>query len=603
MSVAAHGGKALLLLGLEQKIPGYQIGAPLPFAAPISGPSTAPTAAGGDPGNITGTSVSWKCSFVTISRGETECGPASTPLSLSAAQGALTDIPVSADSDVIGTRIYRQIDGGSWLHVWTLWDGSTSWNDNTAPGAEDWSISPVSANQTANNFGLADIPIDPSSLVTREDTSVTPNELTGTLGEPDAIPISTSYPIDLSGSLRAGHLVPFFGSFLALPVVTRVPAEPVFLYDFPLSDDEADSVSVWGLVHKGGASTRPLLFMGGKINSIDIASPGNAELGVKMKGLACADSESSPGYPDPANTGSYPFHPVLKGTRSDATAYSESVFCECTQAPADGVIKVTYKIGAAGTPGPELSIRYNPATGRQIRYGAQDEPAVEVLVEGGEPLGFDDGENREPVSIYFPGDLRAIAVGDKWEHKPECLIPEPRSGAAYSNQARLRTDITRFTPTRVSILRGESSVDSLLDFEAVTWKLSRTLAPRMGHGPAAKRPRDLILSGYMKIELDVDRWYDSREFERIQRQNKRFKLDLKIEGPRIVTNPGVKSTYRELIRCQVNRAQISKTSSPVTGPGPVKEKFSIVAKQPPDGSTPFSCQIVSTMGWNFTAIQ
>ena len=719
----ADGAKATLLLGMEQKLSGYQIGMPFLRTAEVAGPTTAPTVTPGSSGNVTGDGVSYKYSRLTIGRGETGCSSPSVPQVVSAKVVDLSGLVWSADAEVDALRVYRRIDdlgsdlitngdfatvltpwtgtnwaqaaakalhtagataalsqdltlvsgttyqiiftvsgrtagtitpalgavngtavsadgtycqyitaaasgtvaitftptsafdgnlddisckaivtAGSWLHVGTVWDSThvtTTFADNIAPGSED--SNEAKANETANNWGLREMPLDPGPVVKIDAVEVTPNELTGYLGEPDSIPIRVDHPIEWSASMRAGHLVPLIASHLGEPTVTRSATEPVWTYDFEPQDDADKAISLNLIAHLGGSATKPILVGGVRHSEIEIASPGNTELGVKAKGVGCWSSESSPGYPDSGNSGTNTLAPVLRGKRSDADAYTESVFRKITTAPSGGSFAQKFKVASAGTLGPSTTEYYSVSTGRVYRYGAQDEPSVEALVgAAGDPLGYDDDENREPVSCVSPGDVRLYALNDLWEFLPEIKIADSKVATGYSGESRIRTDQYRYTPARVRVLRGVSAANDYLEFTAATIKLSRSITVRPGHGPNAKRGRDLILAGYVKLEMGFTRFVESREFERYARGAQRLVWDIQIEGPRIWVNPGVRSTTRDLIRIQVPHGTVK---SVYTVPnGPVTEALTIMAKQPADGSAVFTVQIKTGMGWDFTAI-
>ncbi|HWT40446.1 MAG TPA: right-handed parallel beta-helix repeat-containing protein [Dongiaceae bacterium] len=103
----------------------------------VFGPTTAPTATAGAAGSLTGT-FNYTVTYVTAS-GETDGGPISSNVSVSAQQVNLTNIPVSASKSVTGRNIYRSLPStsGPYYLVATINDNTTtSYTDNTAsPGA------------------------------------------------------------------------------------------------------------------------------------------------------------------------------------------------------------------------------------------------------------------------------------------------------------------------------------------------------------------------------------------------------------------------------------------------------------------------------------
>lgn len=527
---------------------------------------------------------------------------------LTAAAGGSVNLTFTPSSDFDGSlddiKVQRITTEGDWLHVGTLWDSThadTDLSDDLAPGSEDTATTPQTTNQTALNWGLREMPQDPGEVFSVEPVEITPQELTGFLGQPEPVQIRLNQPFAGSGSLRAGHLVAPLASLFGAPTVTRAATEPVRTYDFEPLEEPEDSVSLSGLFHLGGKTTRPLLFQAARVSEVEIGSPGNAELSVKWKGMAIASSQESPGYPDNGNSGTQTLAPFLRGARGDAGRYTDSVFMKVSTGPSAGTMGVQFKVGAGGTYGSEITVRYKTTTGRMYRYGSQAEPAVSVLVGAADDhLGLDTDRDFEPVACVLPGDLRLYAVNDVFEFLPENLIADARAGAAYSNQARLDVPQAIYTAARVTVLRGIGTATDFFDFEAATVKLSRSLKVKTTQGPYAKRGSDLILSGFVNVELGLTRFMDSREFERFARESQRLAWDIQIAGPKISTNPGTKSNSRELIRIQIPRgAHKIKRTVPAAE---IREALTIQALQPADGSPHVTAQLVTGMGWDFSAI-
>jgi hypothetical protein len=187
-------------------------------------------------------------------------------------------------------------------------------------------------------------------------------------------------------------------------------------------------------------------------------------------------------------------------------------------------------------------------------------------------------------------------VGDIWTFPALCQIPGTAAQGGDTTVARTSLTGCRFGPAHVAIRKGSSSADTLVDFEAGTVKLTRQIVPAFTHGPGARNPYDMDVVGYVGIEIEFDRRFDSREFERLIRTNDRYVVEVLYQGPII---SGSASAWREEFKIEIPQARIDKLSSPPPGPGIIKEKVTIVAEQKSDGSAILTARIRSATEWDF----
>jgi hypothetical protein len=96
-------------------------------------PAGAATAAVGAAGAVTGTGYTWKVTFVSATM-ESNAGPASNSINLTAQRADLTSVPTSADGQVTARRIYRVLSGGTqYKFVGEIADNvTTTFTDNIA---------------------------------------------------------------------------------------------------------------------------------------------------------------------------------------------------------------------------------------------------------------------------------------------------------------------------------------------------------------------------------------------------------------------------------------------------------------------------------------
>lgn len=188
------------------------------------------------------------------------------------------------------------------------------------------------------------------------------------------------------------------------------------------------------------------------------------------------------------------------------------------------------------------------------------------------------------------------AVGDIWEFPALAQIPGTAAQGGDTTVARESLTGCRFGPAHVTIKRGSSSADTALDFEAGSVKLMREIVPAFTHGAGARNPYDMDVVGYVGVEVEFDRRFDSRELERLMRTNDRYVVEVTFEGP---TLAGSGSGWKERFQLSIPQARIDKTSSPLTGPGITKEKVTVIAEQKSDGSPVLSASIRTATEWSF----
>jgi len=452
----------------------------------------------------------------------------------------------------------------------------------------DAQVGAPNAAAIGTNFGLLQFPIEPGAIFQRVDDQATSNELSGFAGTPQSYPGRISRPLDLSMGLRTSTAIPILSTFMGEPVVTQDGAANAWNYAFSLTDSTAKAVSMWGMFHKGGA-TYPLTFARARFGDLSFESTGTGEVGLKAKGMACLDSEHGFGVADVGNSGTYTTHaPVLMGDRSDANRLVDALKLKITSAPTLGVFKVKVAFASGSYSTVETTINYSTVSKLQTAW-------VELAGDAGF-LGFDECENRSQLLVFFPGDVTTLALNDIFSFPALCQIPGTAAQGGDTTVARTSVGGCRFGPAHVTVKRGNSSADTLLDFDSGSVKLTRQIVPAYTHGPGARSPYDVDLVGYTGFEVEADRRFDSREFERLIRTNDRYVVEVLFQAA-IIT--GSTSLWREEIKFSIPQMRIDKTASPLSGPGITKEKVTLVAEQKSDGSDIVTAAIRSGTLWSF----
>ena len=594
------------------------------------------------PGLITGASVLYKMGTIYAGLGETAASAASTTVAITAGQLVVTPVaspvPTTPSAVVLGRVFYRDIDGGGYKEIKRVWTNTTDpFTDNVAPGAEGTrtprsGTTGMSAEQTAANFGFQFIRVDNATDFNRDDTPFKSTEQTGRLGEPRGIPGTAKYTHAFNFDVRIGTLVPLLASMTGKATATQNTAEPVITYGFSLSDQSADSTSLSALFYRGG-DFRPQLFLGMKCSDIELALA-NKQAQGKAKLMGQHDTESGFGKALSGNTGTFASAPVVRGVRSDANAYSDSVYVKIVTAPAVsggiGSFTVRATLAAAADATPSFgtavtsTVYYDPTTKRQCHPAAignqtatrQQSAWIELWESTtGLALGFDIGENRKPFEVYFPGDVTALAIADVFEVRAQQQIPDvyttanptgPSDDGSYTGQRPRFTFTSRLTPAHVTITRGSSSFgQTILDAQTATLKIGRPVDEVTGLGPEAANPIDVDVFGKFVLGLDIDRRYITREFERAAKSDARFYAVVQLQSSRISVDPvsGTLSALREELLITLAQTRVDKTTAVLSGDKVVPEKITLTPEQPDDDTLDvFSAVCQTAHSWDFSRI-
>lgn len=616
--MAGSGTRSFVGVRPSQRIADNQVGAPQLRLLAIAAPPAPGATATVDAGAVTGASIVYYARYLVKGLGRTVWSAGSTAVEDVDAKTVDVTVQDSAETLVWAIEVGRAIDAGAIATVGYLWaNADATFTDDVAPGSEDTTA--PNEDQTAANWGLAFERPEPGSDGDRADSQIVSGELTGSIFEPRSMPGQVKYDNPLALAARAGHQVLYEASMFGAPTVTQVAGQPVWQYTWgvnEISDEPEDAVSFDLLVYKGGGSRlKPQFIYGNRCGEIDYSAGENKEVVAKMKLMGSGDSECSPGIPAGGNSGTYKFHPVSKGTRGDASstdAYALSVYAKFVNAPGTGIRQVKFRRGTAATFGGAyggsdtiVNVHYDATSKRQIQYGAQQSAWVEAIDQDGLLIGFDVNENRQPFLVYFPGDLTLYANNDEFEFQATCPIPGPGS-APYTGKLRLFRSEPRFGPAHISLFSLDGADNpTRINFENGSYKIGRKLDPVHFLGEEARTPIDVDLSGKLMLQIEVQKRYEDRFWERLMKRDERLKVRLLNQGPRIVIQrvPTVTlSTHRVGIDRTLNSCRVNAVSAPIANDGVLKQKVQFVVEEPEDGSSGMDLAIKSSIPFDFASI-
>lgn len=439
----------------------------------------------------------------------------------------------------------------------------------------------------AANFGLVQMAVDPSAIFETSVSQIVPNELTGTLGNPIAIPGRRSYTLDWQMALRSASLVPVLSTFMGKPTKTQDGVADAYNYAFSPSDASADAVSLWGMLHKAG-DTKPIIWRGARFGAIEMSATGTEEAKLKATGRGCGDTEHGIGI-SVVKTGTYAHAPILTGDRSDANRTTDALTLKVSDAPTLGTFTVVVKLGSGSYSTAKTTITYDVSTKEQTAW-------AEIVTDTG-VAGFDECENRTPLLVWFPGDVTLMAAADTWELPALAVVPGDGSGE--SGAARTILTGCRFGPAHISLLKGPSTANTAFDCTQFSLKLNRTISENYTFGPNAVNPTDMDVTGYIGAEFDMTRRFDSREYERLMRTNDRVVVKVTFAGP-VLT--GSLSGWREQVVFDFAQMRVQDVKSAVPGPGIISETVKLVAEQPSSGAAAMTAAIRSAYSWDLAVL-
>lgn len=574
----ATGAKSFQMIGLEQRLPDRQVGAPYVVTAKkAKGTITCVAKANlvdgetvtiGDGTNTKVFEFDVNGTGVTAGRVQVNVSAASTAADVAALlhaaiNGVTTGLLVTSVDNLDGTLdLVADVAGAA---------GNVSITDTVANAG--FSVTGM-AGGVDTNFGLSQVLVRPGGGAMRKPIWGENDELTGHLEPPEKSLLGWEYSVDDPEWLRMGTLILKLSSMLGEPTVTQDGSSSAWQYDFALTDDPDSAVSLFRLMHKAG-STYPVIVRGVRYGEVTIEAPERGECGIKAKAIGCGWSEHGIGQQDDANTGTNPCGFFTTGPRTDTNPWTDALKFKVSRTVAGGGLRVKVALGVGAYSTVELDIPTDSTTGFQTDW-------IEVVDDAG-PLGLDDCEDGlEPLLVFFSGDLRLYALDDILTAPALVQIPGDASGE--TGLARSVLAGPRFGPAHFSVSYGTgSTADTALLFEVGNVKLSRTLTPAIGHGRNSRNPYDVDVTGFVDLEATITRRLDSSAWERFMSMSQRLAGELAFEG---CTISGSTSGWKESLVITVPQFRLDDVQSPIANAGNIKETLKLVLERARSGDAP-----------------
>lgn len=599
-TIPAVGGQSLTGFLPEQRSDKYVAGHPCPFiqvtAAPAAAPTTALiTGAASKTGSVV-YSAAYKCKTgKTIQSADSI---AATPVAQDVTVTAATP---PADTEIEHVILYRADNGGGKRRVHTYYDpaGSMVWTDTFL--IDDPLLNnldtPVTVNETGGNGGalfsaLASFEgeIDAKKLVIAQ--------LTGTVLSPAKYPGPIQIPAGYKHALESGLTVPTLAAILGEPVETMT-ADGIWVYDW------VPSVSIrkprtLSIVHYPGGTVRPIWLFGIAVSGLEWDVKGGAVASSSVKAMGTHFNLCGIGKAIGTANPDYPYAPVMLGFRQDADAVTKVLRAKVVTVNSDHLIWKVVRGTTPGTYGATTFLTYFDATSKkQTKYAAQVSDRVRVVdSNGGEELGPDTWNSMYPFTIIVPGPLDQLNVDDIFEYQADgdTLIPGAGStpgtpGTEFTGIPARAVNHPNFSAAHLQFLRGTSAATDALDFQEGKFQLDWGMDPTINVGPESMTTNQFTRKGNLSFKASLVRELIDREFQIAQLKGTNYVSVFRFQGEKPITQPGTRSTYRELIQVSVSQLSVNDTKAPTASSDTTKETLTFEAEQLQDGSDSITIKV------------
>lgn len=593
-TIPAEGGQSLTGFLVDQRSDKYVSGHPCPFIQVTAAPSAAPThSLTTGAASKTGSYVyytAYKCKT-----GRTTKSSASTAATPTAQDVIVTAATPPADTEIEHVLLYREDNGDGIIRlVHTYYDpaGSMVWTDallDNDPLINNLNT-PAAVNETGGNGGalfsaLASFEgeIDAKKLVI--------TQLTGTVLSPAKYPGPIQIPAGYKHALESGLTVPTLAAILGEPVETMT-ADGIWVYDW------TPSVSIrkprtLSIVHYPGGTVRPIWLHGIAVSGVEWDVKGGAVASSSVKAMGTHFNLCGVGKVIGTPNADYPYAPVMLGFRQDADAATKVLRAKVITVNSDHLIWKVVRGTSPGTYGATTFKTYfDSSSKKQTKYAAQVSDRVRVVdSNGGEELGPDTWNSMYPFTIIVPGALDQLNVDDVFEYQADgdALIPGAGStpgtpDTEYTGIPARQINHPNFSAAHLQFLRGASAATDALDFQEGKFSLDWGMDPTINVGPESMTTNQFTRKGNLAFKASLVRELIDREFQIAQLKGTNYVSVFRFQGEKPITQPGTRSTYRELIQVSVSQLSVNDTKAPTASSDTTKETLNFEAEQLQDGS-------------------
>lgn len=466
--------------------------------------------------------------------------------------------------------------------VWRVVVWTTKFNDNVVN--PDFSKKPRTVSQVGVNLNLRGIWPDATTEMADQKLGAT-TELRGNIGPSRYYPAEKDFAHDQKLDYRAGVMA--FNAEMQLgepTTITAIKDTPVFIYQFTPSHFLFKPLTYADLLWEGAVSLTPEMFLGLRLQARNIKVTENKIVTVDTKPFGTQSTRVGVGTPTSV-TGTYwdNRRPVVRGVpRSDLTTFYVKVSTALTGST------VGIKASTDGsTYGTEMLIGVDTGAGNiQVRRSGNPSPWVELFDEDGLSMGLYEGENREPLGIYFAGDLSTLAVDDIMTFTVNGLAIPGLGSSPYSGYGLRHESEFRETSAFFNFLRGATNTtpDTLVELLEGEIDIMWTQQIIRELDQEVKTPKGYDRTDVLKFTVKGKRRYDSRVYQDIVNYDDRLAVQIGFLGAPIISSPGVAlPNYKRGTIWTVPQFCITETPKrSIPNRNVITEEIQGIAEQPDD---------------------
>ena len=603
---AAQGYGSFFGIKLEEPSDVFSCGHPIPasISAAITAPSAAPTvAASAGAGNITG-SVEYR--FAYIKEGGFYSAPSawSSPTSLTAKNGELSDLAASADAGVIGRAIERRI-GSARCIVGFIWNNTaTTFTDSLAADSASLDFSlrlPEYAEAGGNGeFKYPFVSVPDAKI---EPKTVRAEVVTGGAAKAKGRPGPVGISVGVSGTANPGELAHYLAT-MGYDVVKYGRKSGAWVTDLtdvdertrkyvftPKGAGQLGKGSLSAHNHGGGKEVNGYLWQG-KASQVVVATPQGAVATMDTTILFCGYTPHGlPSQTLDAGSPTQTVLPVLFGRRNDAYRATNPTYVKYTAAPTGGTQGLkAKKTTAASYTGTQQSALYNTTSKKTKQQTGMFSDKLVLNDEANVPMGLGNGR---PLMFLHGGDQTLNEANDEYTFPPVPRLPglgttPGTDDGTFTGYAPKRITSPDFTEANATVTKDGAGI--LVTSTKLTLADPKKLIA--GHGVEAGYGYDVQDDGEKALSFEFDRYFEDLSYQEAAELLVRGLFVWKLEGDLILTTPGTYSTQRETVQVEMSLGEVT-AAVPTRDNGVRMEKVTVEAVEPTDGSVAWTITVIT----------
>ncbi len=425
----------------------------------------------------------------------------------------------------------------------------------------------------------------PSVDVQGKDETTDPSKVSLGTGKAEGVPGKISGTFDVGLRTAPGTWVPWLAFFAGGAITKSEPETGVYRYAFDAvrTSDLVSAPTFSAVLGRNPVDT--VRRDGIAPTELTAASGNNTEVATRIKGFSTHGCKFGFARADGANTGGYPYQPILRGI---AASDAQSIHLRVTsKAP------LRIRLEQADTPtwaGFELDL--------SASY-TDDGYAVWEVARGADRahLGVVQGNNWNPMEVVMPGTLAdhaLLEVGDTWTFdRPgawrvrDLALPSGDADTYEKTSAAFDLVVWEYGQTQKFRVQGANNID-----------LNLTSGAEPDDGTGSRAAFSILREQPIGYSIGINRKLASKFFLDGSERQRRYGTELTLRGPDI----GTSHTYQDSVRIVAPYNAIKDYSAPVPSVATIVEGFALDARESPDGSPAISVEITTEADYDVASL-